>query len=302
MSLQKKATVVATTIAALLTVLKLTIGIASGSVAVLASAVDSLLDMAISIFNYFAVKISEEKPTPEYQYAKGKIQAIAAVIESTVIISSGIFIIYQAIKKIMDGSSVQMLGSSIVVMLISIVVTYFLVSYLNAIAKKTDSLIIKSDALHYKTDLWSNIVVLISLLLVWLSDFGMIDAILGLGIGVYIIYSAYEIGEQGVGILLDKALEPETIEQINQIIESQDQVNGHHWLKTRTDGSRNFVEFHLVLHPDMRLIEAHDISDEIEEKIAAIDETKVWVITPHYDPYDDEHINNQTFKTPTNAT
>ena len=302
MSLQKKATVVATIVAALLTVLKLAIGIASGSIAVLASAVDSLLDMAISIFNYFAVKISEEKPTPEYQYAKGKIQAIAAVIEATVIISSGIFIIYQAIRKIMDDSSVQMLGSSIVVMLISIVVTYFLVVYLNKIAHKTNSLIIKSDALHYKTDLWSNIIVLISLFLVWFSGFGIIDAILGLGIGIYIIYSAYEIGEQGVGILLDKALEPEVIDKINEIIESQEQVNGHHWLKTRTDGSRNFVEFHLVLRPDMELIQAHDISDGIEEKIAAIDESRVWIITPHYDPFDDEHINNQLFKSTTDAS
>jgi len=293
---QKKATIVATTVAAFLTVVKLIFGVASGSVSVLASAIDSLLDMAISIFNYFAVRISEEKPTDSYHYAKGKIEAIAAVIEATVITLSGLYIIYQAIQKINSDTTVTMLGSSITVMLISIVVTYQLVSYLNSVADETNSLIIKSDALHYKTDLISNIAVLVALILVKITGWGIIDALLGLAIGVYIIYSAYEIGAEGVGILLDKALEADVVEQIGQIIDSSDEVNGYHWLKTRTDGSRNFVEFHLVLHPDMKLSEAHDISDEIESQIVNIDTAKSWIITPHYDPYDDEHINDSALE------
>ena len=69
-------------------------------------------------------------------------------------------------------------------------------------------------------------------------------------------------------------------------------MNGYHWLKTRTDGSTNFVEFHLVLRPKMYLIEAHRISDQIEDKIMRLDDKKRWFITPHYDPYDDEEIND----------
>jgi len=288
---QKKATVVATAVATALTLLKLIIGVMSGSVAVLASAIDSLLDMAISIFNFFAIKKSEEQPDEAYQYGKGKIQAIAGVIEGTVITVSGLYIIYKAIGKTLSAEKVSLLTPSIVAMLISLVVTFFLVKYLLRIAKETGNIVIKADALHYQTDLWSNAAVLLSLVLVSISGISFIDALFGLGIGVYIIYSAYEIIQEGVAILLDRALEGEMVAKIGEIISNQPQSTGFHWLKTRTDGTTNFVEFHLVLHPDMLLRDAHDISDEIEEQIAKLDKQKRWLITPHYDPYDDEHLN-----------
>ena len=292
MSSEKRATVVATLIATMLTFIKFFIGVASGSVAVLASAIDSLLDTIISIFNFFAIKKSEEKADDDFQYGKGKVQAIAAVIEGTVITISGLYIIYQAIQKAIHGSKTELLTPAITVMLISIVVTYLLVQYLLKVAKETDNLVIKSDALHYQTDLWSNGVILLALGLVYLTGWEWVDALFGFGIGVYIIYSAYEIIEEGIGILLDKALEREMVDEIRQLIDGHPEVNGYHWLKTRTDGTTNFVEFHLVLQPNMFLIEAHRISDQIEDKIALLDDKKRWIITPHYDPYDDEDINN----------
>ncbi len=288
---QKKATVVATIVATALTVLKLVIGIMSGSVAVLASAIDSLLDMAISVFNFFAIKKSEEDPNDAYQYGKGKIQAIAGVIEGTVITVSGLYIIYKALEKLINGKEGSLLTPSILVMLISIVVTFFLVQYLLRIAKETDNIVIKADALHYQTDLWSNAAVLLSLLLVWMTGFDSIDALFGLGIGVYIIYSAYEIIQDGTAILLDRALDGDIVARIGEIISSHPKTTSYHWLKTRTDGTTNFVEFHLVLHPDMPLREAHEITDEIEEEIMALESRKRWLITPHYDPYDDEEMN-----------
>ena len=291
MSPEKRATVVATSVATILTLIKFFIGVASGSVAVLASAIDSLLDTLISIFNFFAIKKSEEKATEDFQYGKGKVQAIAAVIEGTVISISGLYIIYEAIQKALHGSETKLMTPAILVMLISIVVTFILVQYLLAVSKKTDNLVIKSDALHYKTDLWSNGVILLSLGIVAYTGWEWVDALFGFGIGVYIIYSAYEIIEEGIFILLDRAIEPETVEKIKKIIESHSEVNGYHWLKTRTDGTTNFIEFHLVLRPKLYLIEAHRISDEIEEEIMKLESKKRWVITPHYDPFDDSAIN-----------
>ena len=100
MSPQKRATLVSSSVASILVLVKLVIGVASGSVAVLASAIDSLLDMLVSIFNFFAIKKSEENPDESYQYGKGKIQAIAAVIEGTIITISGIYIIKKKKKKL----------------------------------------------------------------------------------------------------------------------------------------------------------------------------------------------------------
>ncbi len=289
---QKKATIVSSSVAAVLVIVKLTIGIASGSVAVMASAIDSLLDTAVSIFNFFAIKKSEENPDELYQYGKGKIQAIAAVIEGTVITISGIYIIYISIEKLNEGTVTELLTPSIFAMLFSIVVTYVLVQYLLKVAKETDNIVIKADALHYKTDLWSNAAVLVALGLVWLTGLDSIDAIFGMLIGLYIIYSAYEIIVDGIEILLDKSLDGEIVAKIGEIISNHSEITSYHWLKTRTDGTTNFVEFHMVLRPNMLLLEAHRIADQVEDEMMKLDSKRRWLITPHFDPYDDEDMNN----------
>ena len=292
MSPQKRATLVSSSVATLLVLVKLVIGVASGSVAVLASAIDSLLDTLVSLFNFFAIKKAEENPNEVYQYGKGKIQAIAAVIEGTVITMSGFYIIYVAIEKLTHKSETSLLIPSILAMLFSIIITFLLVQYLLKVAKKTDNLVIKADALHYQTDLWSNAAVLVALGLVSLTGLDAIDAIFGLGIGVYIIYSAYEIIQEGIGILLDRALEGDMVASIGEIISRHPEVTSYHWLRTRTDGTTNFVEFHMVLRPNMLLLEAHRIADEVEDAIQHLDTKKKWIITPHFDPYDDELVNN----------
>ncbi|RUM69772.1 MAG: cation transporter, partial [Sulfurovum sp.] len=194
-----------------------------------------------------------------------------------------------------NESVTTLLAPSIWVMLFSIIVTYLLVRYLLRIAKETDNLVIKADALHYQTDLWSNAAVLVSLGLVYLTGMDAIDAMVGLGIGVYIIYSAYEIIQEGIEILLDKALDEDLVAAIDKILSHHSEITSYHWLKTRTDGSTNFVEFHMVLHPNMLLLEAHRIADEVEDEIQLLAPNKRWVITPHFDPYDDEQVNDAMF-------
>jgi len=295
-SKERKATAVATSTAVLLSIIKLVIGVISGSVAVLASAIDSILDTAISIFNFFAIKKAEEQPNDKFAYGKGKLQAIAGVIEGTIITISGLYIIYEAIVKIVNHKTTGLMGVSIFVMVISIIVTFILVKYLERVAKETDNIVIKSDALHYKTDLYSNGAVLVALFLVSITKLDFIDAIFGLAIGVYIIYSAYEIIQEGILILLDRSLDSNMVAKIGEIISNTSKVKGYHWLKTRTDGVHNFVEFHLVLDPKMTIEEAHKIAEDIICKITALEPSKGWVINPHFDPHDDEEENIRFFE------
>ena len=296
MSPQKRATVVASSVATILTLVKFIIGIASGSVAVLASAIDSLLDTVISIFNFFAIKKAEEDANERFQYGKGKVQAIAGVIEGVIITISGLYIIYEGIAKLIYKKETTMLEVSVGVMIVSITATWFLVRYLERVAKETDNIIVKADALHYKADLLSNGAVLLALFLVSITGFDFIDAIFGIAIGGYIIYSAYEIIKESVLILLDRSLDPDMVAKIGEIISNTPGVKGYHWLKTRTDGKHNFVEVHLVLDPNMTIAQAHEIAEEIIKKIVALDKKKGWVITPHFDPYDDEELNIHYFK------
>lgn len=295
MSPQKKATFISSSVALFLVLIKITIGIASGSVALFASAIDSLLDSLVSIFNFFAIKKAEESPDEEYQYGKGKVQAIASVIEGTIITLSGFYILHEAVDKIVVNKPTTMVEISIITMIISFIVTSFLVVYLLRVAKETKNIVIKADALHYKTDLWSNASVLLALVIVYFTGLDIVDAIFGFLIGLYIIYSAYEIIQEGIEILLDKALDKEMVKDIEEIIETHNEITSYHWLKTRTDGSTNFVEFHMVLHPSMRLLEAHRIADEVEDKIMDLEKKRKWIITPHFDPYDDKEVNDARY-------
>ncbi|APW66038.1 cation-efflux pump [Poseidonibacter parvus] len=292
MTLQKKATVVSSSVAALLTIMKLVIGIASGSVAVLASAIDSVLDMFVSLFNYFAISNSEKPADKEFNYGRGKIEALASVIEGTIITISGLFLLYQAIKKAINGEISQYMGTSITVMIISLIITISLVIYLNKVAKKTNSMVIKADALHYKTDVYSNVAVLTSLVLVHLTGYEIIDVLVGSGIALYIIYSSYELIHDGVLVLLDRAVEHDIVEKIEDIIKSKEKVNTHHLLKTREAGHQTFVEVHLVFDCIITLMDAHRVSDKIEQEIEDLDKNRDWIINIHMDPYDDFTIND----------
>ena len=293
MTLQKKATIFATTTAALLSVIKLIFGVMSGSVAIIASAVDSILDMLISIFNYFAISNSEKPADSEFNYGRGKIEALAGVIEGTVITISGLFIIYQSIDKVLEQKVTQHLDNSVVVMVVSFFITLALVIYLNYVAKKTNSLVIKSDALHYKTDLYSNGAVLVALVVVKFTGWELVDALMGAVIAVYIIYSAYEIIKEGILILLDRSIDKELVAKIRHIIQTQEGVEDYHFLKTREAGKQTFVDVHLVFNTEILLLTAHRISDTIEENIRLLDDKRDWVFNIHLDPYDDSIIHKE---------
>ena len=291
MSLPRLATTVATLTALVLAIAKVIVGFMSGSVAVIASALDSILDMVISTFNNIAVRISESKPNSKYNYGKGKIEGLAALFEGLFIIASGVFIIYEGIKKIIYHEGIKEIDVSIYVMTFSMVVTLGLVLFLYVIAKKTDNLIVKSDLLHYKTDLLTNGAVLVSLIIVKFTGFYYLDFVLSIIIGLYIIKEASEIVKDGLEIILDASLDFETVEKIKEIIKKEPLVLDYHCLRTRKAGNRNFVDVHLVLTPDMKLKMAHAIVESVEEKIRALDENKKWIINIHADPYDDSHIN-----------
>ncbi|WP_200414952.1 cation diffusion facilitator family transporter [Arcobacter sp. FWKO B] len=292
MTLQKKATIVSSSVAALLTLMKFSVGLASGSVAVLASAVDSILDMFVSLFNYFAISKSEKPADETFNYGRGKIEALASVIEGSVIAISGIFLFYQAIKKAIYGEESTYLELSLYIMMASLIITIALVIYLNYVAKKTGSMVVKADALHYKTDIYSNGAVLISVFIVFMTGYEFADVLVGGAIALFIIYSAYELIKEGVLVLLDRALEDEIVSNIKIAIESESVVNDYHYLKTRQAGQDIFVDVHLVFDCLISLMDAHRASDRIEEQIRKLDTNKNWVINMHLDPYDDSIIND----------
>ena len=293
MRLEKKATVVSTSVAALLVVIKMTVGILSGSIAVLASAIDSFLDLTVSLFNYFALSNAEKNPDEQFHFGRSKIEPLAAVIEGTVISLSALFILYNALLKMVHPKDMGFMNESIAVMVVSFVITAFLVMFLNYVAKKTKNMVIRADALHYKTDLFSNGAVLFALGAIHYTGEQLIDPILGIAIAIYMIYSSIPIIKEGVLMLLDASLPNEDVDAIKQIIEQEPIIQNYHYLQTRESGSHIFVSVHTVFNVSISLYDAHLVADKVEVKIKEYFEDKKTHILIHMDPYDDSEINEE---------
>jgi len=287
MRIEKKATLISSSVALVLVALKLTVGIISGSVAVLASAIDSLLDLVVSAFNYFALHNSDKGPDETFNFGRRKLEPLAAVIEGTIISLSALFILYEAISKMVQGSVITHLQASLGVMIASLIITAGLVIFLNVIAKKTNNMVIKADALHYQTDLFSNGAVLASLAFISLTDYTFIDPILGIGISFYMLFSAFPLVKEGILMLLDAALDPDSVRKIHSILEKEETINSYHDLRTRRSASEIFISVHIVFNISTSLFDAHQAGDKIELAIIALFPDDVVHALVHLDPYDD---------------
>ncbi len=289
MRIEKKATLISSSVAFTLVALKLSVGVISGSVAVLASAIDSLLDLVVSAFNYFALHNADKQPDERFNFGRRKLEPLAAVIEGTIISLSALFILYEAISKMVHGSAISHLETSIIVMIASLVITAALVLFLNYVANKTGNMVIRADALHYKTDLLSNGAVLASLVFISLTEFTLIDPILGCGISAYMLYSAYPLIKQGIMMLLDAALEPTSVAKIQEILDNESSIDSYHELRTRQSGSEIFISVHIVLGIKTSLYDAHLVSNKIEVALhTAFPDNTVHALL-HLDPYNDYH-------------
>ncbi|NOQ31262.1 MAG: cation diffusion facilitator family transporter [Helicobacteraceae bacterium] len=293
MRAEKKAVVVSSSVAALLMVMKMTVGVISGSIAVIASAIDSLLDLVVSLFNYFALHQSEKNPDKSFNFGRTKIEPLASVIEGVVITMSALFIFYEAIGKMYENSPVEHLDVSIWVMVISTVITYFLVMYLQRMAKKTGNMVLEADALHYKTDLYSNGAILFALVAIHLTSENLIDPVLGIAIAIYMIYSAIPIIKNGILMLLDAALEEESVAKIKNVLDTNREITDYHFLTTRQSADDIFISVHLVYTISISLYDAHLIADRVEAEFKDLfPENSVHPII-HMDPYDDSEINEE---------
>jgi len=289
-SLENKAPIIASLVALFLAIIKFIIWLISGSVALLSSAVDSLLDTWVSIFNYFAIKYAKDPADREHNYGHWKMEAIASSIEWLIIILSGFYIILISVKKIINPEKIINIDWTILVMIISIIATWWLILFLNSVYKKTKNLVIKWDALHYKIDLFSNLAVIwVLIFLYFFPSLSWVDWIVWWLIWIYIIKEAYHLIKQWVNILLDTAIkEHSQIEKIISQFVKKHEIDWFHDLKTRSSWSNDkFVEFHLVLPPETTILESHSIWDKIEDEIRKINDKDKWNFIYHLDYYDD---------------
>jgi ferrous-iron efflux pump FieF len=285
-SKEKKAILAATSTAIFLMVFKWIAGALTWSMAIFSSAIDSWLDFFISLLNYFAINKAENPEDEKHNYGYWKIEWFWALFEGLIIFISWILIIYFAIIKIIENKIQLQTEKSIFIMVISILLTGILVLYLSKIIKETNSLILKSDLLHYKTDLYTNIGVIISLIILKILNLPIIDPIISIVIAIYLIYGSFKIFKEWFEMLMDVRIDPKHIKFVKNTILDQKEIKDYHFLKTRKSGKNNFIEFHIVFHnTKISLKKAHEVSDKIESTLIAEIPNSTVVI--HLDYYDD---------------
>jgi cation diffusion facilitator family transporter len=261
---------------------KLTAGIITGSMSMISSAVDSLGDLMVSLANLFVVRYGHQPPDEDHNYGHAKIEGLGAMFEGGFILAAALFIAYEAVHKTIIGEASHDTTLGIYVMVPTLFLTLGTVVYLRKIAKQTGSLVIKSDALHYTTDVWVNIGVLVSLALVKLTGKPIIDAVVSIGIAIFMIVSSIRVVREGFDVVMDKSLPVEQVAKVTALLDGCARIDSFHDLRTR-GGKIPHVDFHAVVDPKMTAQEVHDLFEELQRGIQDIAGTSTRVHL-HADP------------------
>ncbi|MGY5451075.1 cation diffusion facilitator family transporter [Agarivorans sp. MS3-6] len=275
------ATWVATCVAVALLVIKSAAFFYTGAVSILASLIDSLMDIGMSLVNLLAIRYALQPPDKEHRFGHGKAEHLAGVAQAAFITGSACMLLYGGATELLHPKALEHSQLGIIVMIISTVITIALVLFQRYVVAKTNNSVIKADSMHYAMDIYMNAAVLIALLL---SQYGWYwaDGLFAILIALYICYGAYGIAKDSVQNLLDREL-PESFQlQVYNTALSVPDVLGAHDIRTRQSGQTKFIQLHLELDDKLSLYQAHIIADKVED--AMIEQWPEADVLIHQDP------------------
>lgn len=249
----------------LLIIIKFCAGFYTGSVSIISEAIHSMMDLVAAVIAFFAVKFSDHPADDLHPYGHGKYENVSGVVEALLIFVAAIWIIYEAVEKILNPHASELLFIGMIVMFVSAVVNFFVSKRLYKVAKETDSIALEADALHLKTDVYTSLGVCFGLLMIQLTGITILDPICAIIVALMIIRESYHLLKRAFNPLLDTSLDKPDLELLKDKLESNSVL--YHDLKTRKSGNNKFVEFHMELPKDLTLIESHKRCDEVEEML-----------------------------------
>ncbi len=262
-SLMRGATYASVSVALVLIALKAVGWLATGSVAMLSTLIDSVLDFAASVLNLLAVRHALAPADENHRFGHGKAEPLAGLAQAAFIGGSAVFLLFQAGERLIHPQPVEHGLVGIAVMAASIALTLGLVLFQKMVIRKTASVAISADSLHYQGDLLVNAAVIAALLLSDRLGVGWADAVFALGIAAYILWNAVGIVRDSLDLLMDRELPEAERRRIREIALAHPEVISLHDLRTRSTGPHRFIQFHLELDGHMSLLRAHDISERV---------------------------------------
>ncbi len=265
--LMKLATTASVCVAAALIGIKVVAWHISGSISILSSLIDSVMDVLASAVNFVAVRHALQPADREHRFGHGKAEALAGIGQSAFIAGSAVFLSIEAVSRMLSPRPLDNVGYGVSTMVVSIALTVALVIFQRRVARRTGSTAVSADALHYESDVLINASVIVSLLLSSGLGWHAADPVFGLAIAVYLLWGAWKIVRRTLDILMDKEFPDGERTRIRDIVMAHPKVRGMHDLRTRHAGIQPFIQLHLELDGAMTLLEAHEIADEVEALI-----------------------------------
>lgn len=267
----------------LVVMLKIVVGIITGSVAILSEAIHSFLDLIAAFIAFISVRISKKPADTGHPYGHGKVENLSGTIETILIFAAGIWMIYECIQKLVNPAPVHLPVLGIVVMLAGALINLIVSKFVKREAEKVNSVAMKSNALHLLTDVYTSLGVAASLLVVTITEWYILDPIIGMVLAVYIIYEAFKLMKEAFPPLIDTRLSEEEEKTILKIIETfQQEFIEIHDFRTRRSGPQEYIDFHLVVPSHVTIKDVHDLCDRIERDIT--DEFKQAQVMIHPEP------------------
>lgn len=280
--LMRMATYASVGAASLLIVVKLGAWVATDSMAILSTLIDSALDTAASLVNLLAVRHALQPADSEHRFGHGKAEPLAGLGQAAFIAGSGMFLVIEALGRVADPKPITQGWAGIGVMIFSIAVTFALVRFQKYVISHTDSVAISADSLHYTGDLMINGSVIISLLLAMFFQIQIADPLFAIAIAGYLVWNAWNILKDSLHLLMDREFPAEDRDRIMQICGQIPQVRNIHDLRTRSAGIQRFIQLHLELDGELPLWKAHSIGDQVEKAILEAFPAAEVII--HHDP------------------
>jgi len=239
----------------------------SGSAAVLATFVDSVIDVIISFILFFSVRYSFKPADDDHRYGHGKMEGVASLFQGSLMTGAGLFVIFESINRFLNPVVVTQHTLAITIVSISIVLSLIVLWVQKRALKKTNSLILEADFAHYKTDIYLNSSVIFALAFHYYNGPLWFDPLMALLIAGYFFFTSYRITLKSIDILMDKELNSYIRQDIFATAQSHDGVLGIHDLRTRDCGKHYHISFDAELDKNLLLEDAHEIVRKLDEKL-----------------------------------
>jgi ferrous-iron efflux pump FieF len=277
-----RAAIASVVTAAFLGALKAYAAYRTGSVAMLASLADSLLDLVASLVTLAGVRIAAQPADQSHRFGHGKAEALAALFQVALISVSATFIAVRAVERFLSGDVAANPESGIAVSLIAILATLALTAYQRRAIAASGSIAIRTDRIHYQSDLLLNAGVIAALVLERYLSLRGADPLFGIGIALWLGWGAWSAASAAIGQLMDREWPEEKRRALVEVAATDPRLQSLHDLRTRTSGAQDFAQFHIHLPGGMSVAEAHRVTDELEDKLeATLPGTEILI---HVDP------------------